>query len=47
MDALHTQRHTVSYLVEAKRAHDVMVKANQATLEEALAADSREDFSPS
>ena len=48
VDALHTQRHTASCLVEAKRAHDVMeVKANQATLEEALAAVSPEDFSPS
>ena len=48
MDALHTQRHTAEYLVEEKQAHYVMeVKGNQASLEEALAAVSREDFSPS
>ena len=48
VDALHTQRNTASYWVEEKHAHDVMeVKGNQATTEEALAAVSREDFSPS
>ncbi len=48
VDALHTQRHTASYLVEDKQAHYVMeVKGNQATMEEAIAAVSREDFSPS
>jgi hypothetical protein len=48
VDALHTQRNTAAYLVEEKQAHYVMeVKGNQASLEAALAAISREDFSPS
>jgi hypothetical protein len=47
VEALHTPRHTAEYLVEEKRAHSVMeVQGNQASLEAALAAVSREDFPP-
>ena len=48
LDALHTQRETARYLVADQHAHDVMeVKANQPTLQAAIAAVGREDFSPS
>lgn len=47
-DAMHTQKETARYLVEEKQAHYLfVVKDNQKTLHQDLAALSDEDFPPS